>query len=518
MKRFITAVAVAVGLGLPLATACSPGSSEGPVDVGTVEKAQKVPCDRAEYALAEIKDLDSHKNDRVEYLPKWGLDPDNRQQIDDVKDALDERVTTCQTGDGSTSGSTDFTADQEVALQDCVKKEDQKKYKPSPDLDDKLLKACKATGATLFESLDQEVRGDKKVGHEPAHFAANLADTTDLQEATYDVRFLKGVKDAVGKGEVISDTKSLAIQMDAALGDAQQGEVRIGTHGPNPVNFAANQNPAGGSGSFTETGDEQFKSTKEIAAYWASGTPKAQTGFKSVKDAIEKAGYGDDEVARAKSGAGYIPIQLKDASQVLGTSYYQDGKVKVLGKWRQAKPGDIYWFFVTKDGKLVLGATLRGKCYNPGITQVVVFRPGMPSAPPVEQPPGEKWTCPSGDAPNPETGRCEPPPPNEECPPGNEIPECAPKSDKAGDYKVPPGKPKAEVPAGQPQGHAQDPAQNETGGRGGNVTDNPTQPTGSESGGTAPGAEDPSESDSELPTGDGEGQDNTTPVTTPSDW
>lgn len=412
MKKLITAVAIVVGVALPMTACTSSDSAPKPFDVSTNKNVQDASCDQAEYAKNEITSLDSSEDRqrREDGLRAWNLDPSNKDQVDTVKTALNERVAACPSKDGSGSDSDNFTADQEVALRDCVKEKDRKNYKPSSDLDGKLLKACKATGAALFEGLDDRVRGDVKVGNSPANAAASLAKTKELHEAPFYVRVLAIVKENTSKG-VISDTVSTADQVKAAFPGVTQGDVNIGSHN---VDFAANQNPAGGNGSFTDAGDEQFESTQEIAAFFASGTPKAKTGFASIEKSIRGAGYGDDEVARAKDGTGYIPIQFKDASQVLGTSYFKDGQVLILGKWRQAKAGDIYWLFLTKDGKLILGATLRGKCYNPGITQVVVFRPGMPPAPPVEQPPGEKWTCPSGHAPNPETDRCTPP--HDECP------------------------------------------------------------------------------------------------------
>jgi hypothetical protein len=403
-------------------TACtSQEAPPEPFNVSTIEKAQEAPCDRVNDALTEVKKINASDDSQLRRsgLEAWQIDTEStKDEVNELISALETRAKseTCKSGSNKDADpAPEFTADQEVALRDCVKEEERKNFKPSSNLDSKLLKACKATGKALFDGLDDRVRGDAKVGNSPANAAASLAKTKELHEAPFYVRVLAIVNENTSKG-VISDTVSTADQVKAAFPGVTQEEVNIGSHN---VDFAANQNPAGGSNSFTDTGDEQFESTKEIADYFASGTPEAKAGFASVAQAIKGAGYGDDEVARAEDGSGYIPIQFKDATQVLGTSYFKDGKVFILGKWRQAKPGDIYWLFLTKDGKLILGATLRGKCYNPGITQVVVVRPGMPSAPPVEQPPG-KETCPSGITPNPETGLCNPP---DECPePGIQPP------------------------------------------------------------------------------------------------
>lgn len=105
--------------------------------------------------------------------------------------------------------------------------------------------------------------------------------------------------------------------------------------------------------------------------------------------------------------------------------------------------------------------------------------------------------------------------PTDKCPPGNTNPDCSPKSGNAADYQVPAGKPKAGAPSGNAQGSAQDPAQNDSGGRGDTVTDNPGNSLGSESGGTVPGAETPNEQP--PPTGDGQGEDAEEEIDQP-DW
>jgi hypothetical protein len=106
-----------------------------------------------------------------------------------------------------------------------------------------------------------------------------------------------------------------------------------------------------------------------------------------VVSAIKSAGYGDDEVARALNGDGYFPVQTKVASQVLGTTYYKDGKVLEAGEWRQVRENDVFWLFMTKDGKIIKGASVRADCGNPNLKQVRPVRPNTPPAPPVEQSP-----------------------------------------------------------------------------------------------------------------------------------
>ncbi|MNQ69465.1 hypothetical protein D3C85_840690 [compost metagenome] len=134
-----------------------------------------------------------------------------------------------------------------------------------------------------------------------------------------------------------------------------------------------------------------------------------------VTKAVVAAG-GEDERIRALTGAGYIKIQLKGASQMLGTSYFQDGKVKILDQWRQSLPGDIYWLYVTTDLKLVPEATLRADCGNVNGQVIRIVKADTPPAPSISQPPG-KETCPPGTTLQP-NGECHMPPPvTQVCPP-----------------------------------------------------------------------------------------------------
>ena len=76
------------------------------------------------------------------------------------------------------------------------------------------------------------------------------------------------------------------------------------------------------------------------------------------------------------------------------------------------------------------------------------------------------------------------------CPPGNEIPECSPKSDNAADYTYPEDKPAVTI---DKPAESTPPAvvTTQPGGRDGGVVDTATNAPGSETGITAPGAEPP---------------------------
>jgi hypothetical protein len=300
-----------------------------------------------------------------------------------------------------------LSAEQTEAVNACLNPDQQKAFKPSQSPEEtnaNLLAVCKTTGKDVFGTIPDTSKGDVKVGTSPANIAATLDKTNDLNTATFQVKLLKVAKSITESG-LPSDRMALADQLRALLPNANQQDVRVGTSGSNPVALADNQNKVGGSNDFHDT--DQFKSTQEIAAFFASGTPKANAAKESVTKAIKDAGLSDAEVTRAMNGSGYIPIQMKDASQILGTSYFKDGKALVLGQWRQSLPGDIYWLFVSTDGKLVPGATLRGKCANPNAQAIRIVKPGIPPAPSVTQPPGQE-TCVPNTVLTP-TGECLPP-------------------------------------------------------------------------------------------------------------
>lgn len=85
----------------------------------------------------------------------------------------------------------------------------------------------------------------------------------------------------------------------------------------------------------------------------------------------------DAEVKRALDGSGYFPIQVGVAARVLGTTYFRNGKVFEMGEWRSVGPRDVFWLFMTMDGKIVFGATVRADCGNPHITVVTPLPVGL---------------------------------------------------------------------------------------------------------------------------------------------
>lgn len=108
------------------------------------------------------------------------------------------------------------------------------------------------------------------------------------------------------------------------------------------------------------------------------------------------------------------------------------------------------------------------------------------------------------------------PPPPSSCPPGNEIPRCAPKSSNPGDYTYPSGKPRVPTVTTPAERTPPPVVTHQTGG--GGVVDTPTNQPGSETGVTAPGpgvAPPPPVRTPPPNEGTGSGSDPTVPPTAP---
>jgi hypothetical protein len=302
-----------------------------------------------------------------------------------------------------------FTAEQELATKACLTEEERKALKPEGDkTSTDLLAKCREVGKKVFDGLNQANKANKVT----AGYAEELATTDSLQKATFAVTYLKGIKDVEANGVAASDTQQLAAQIKAMLPNADQDDVLVGSAA---IDLKKHTIEKGGD-VFYSGADRYLKSQADIAAFLNdTNDPAAVAARDHVVKAVVDAG-GEKERTRALTGAGYIPIQMEKASQILGTSYFQDGKVKILGQWRQSLPGDLYWLYVTTDMKLVPEATLRADCGNMEAKVIRIIKPGVPPAPPVSQPPGQEQ-CPPGTVLQP-NGECHiPPTVTQVCPP-----------------------------------------------------------------------------------------------------
>ncbi len=156
--------------------------------------------------------------------------------------------------------------------------------------------------------------------------------------------------------------------------DFQPGELAVG----NAVDFT-DRTESHGDNDFSH---KTLKSQADVAEFLNGGSPESAATKQRVTDAIKAAGYGDDEVARALNGSGFFSIQAKVASQFLGTTYFVDGAAYDAEGWRQADPNDVYWLFMTADGKVVKDAAVRADCGNAKVQQVRPVRAETPWAAP----------------------------------------------------------------------------------------------------------------------------------------
>ncbi len=134
-----------------------------------------------------------------------------------------------------------------------------------------------------------------------------------------------------------------------------------------------------------------LKSPEEVGQFLREDTELSRAALVRVTTAIREAGYGDEEVVRALDGSGYFPVTVTVAARVLGTTYFRDGQVREAGHWRSVQANDMFFLFLSRDGKIIVGATVRADCANPGLVSITPIPPGE-IPPPVDVPPGEK--CP----------------------------------------------------------------------------------------------------------------------------
>lgn len=160
-----------------------------------------------------------------------------------------------------------------------------------------------------------------------------------------------------------------------------QGKMAIGSQ---YVNFATNTVEQG-TAAFIKDPQQILKTAQQVGAYLQADTDVSRAAKTNVTDAIHKEGFNDEEVNRALSGDGYFPIQVKVAAKVLGTTYFQNGKVLESGEWRKVGPNDVFWLFMTKDHHIVFGATVRADCGNPNLRKIVALKP-KENVTPIQQP------------------------------------------------------------------------------------------------------------------------------------
>lgn len=238
--------------------------------------------------------------------------------------------------------------------------------------------------------------------------------------------------------------------------------------GSNNVDFDANPAERGNAAFSKKT----LKTQADVAAFLNGTSDKSKAVKERVARAITREGYGQHEVDRALDGSGFFPVQVTEAADFLGTTYFKDGKVLVADEWRRVKAGDILWLFMTEDGKIIIEATVRADCANPGLDKVRAITSRTPWVPSVEcatncKPPTSEKPRPN--KPKPPTSEKPKPPPEKVClppTPHGTWPLC--KDDPVRDVQNNPGVPDGSTgpgttPVGTDPGPAEAPVDSPTG-------------------------------------------------------
>lgn len=193
------------------------------------------------------------------------------------------------------------------------------------------------------------------------------------------------VTNTVTKSSTVTKTVTLPINSQKAatqfckifVACKKPGAINVGT----TVNWGSHH-PTHGVNDFT-TGNQVLKSQSDVARFLNGSSARSKAAKAQVVAAIKKAGFGQSEINRALNGTGYFSVQPTQASQMLGTTYFSNGKVLTVNGWRAIAPGDVFWVFMTQDGTIVKDAIIRADCGNQKLIKVVPTTPSSPPVPPV---------------------------------------------------------------------------------------------------------------------------------------
>jgi len=163
-------------------------------------------------------------------------------------------------------------------------------------------------------------------------------------------------------------------------------QIVVACKSPGAVNYGSqvdfNKHTAThGVNDFTTNG-QVLKSQHDVSVFLNGNSAQSKAAKAEVVAALKKAGFGQSEINRALDGTGYFAVQPTQASQMLGTTYFLDGKVLTANGWRAIKPGDVFWFYMTQNGTIVKDAILRADCGNSHLIKVRPVTPQTPVVPP----------------------------------------------------------------------------------------------------------------------------------------
>lgn len=164
------------------------------------------------------------------------------------------------------------------------------------------------------------------------------------------------------------DSKKLGHEVTKIYKGYKPGQLKFGTgHIPNSTREAATL-------SFS---NKTLATPDMLADFLKSDDRLAQQTQQRIRAALLKAGYDHKEVQRALGSADHwFWVAPTVASQISGTTYPIDGKVIQENGFRSVAPNDAMWYYVTSDGKIVKGASVRADCGNGSVKVITPIPPG----------------------------------------------------------------------------------------------------------------------------------------------
>lgn len=143
----------------------------------------------------------------------------------------------------------------------------------------------------------------------------------------------------------------------------------------NDVNFQNNPEERGASAFSTKT----LASGADISNFFNSDDVRAQTMVAKMKEDLKD---NPEAFARAMRGEGYVPVQALVPVNIVGTSYFKDGKSVDSDHNRMAGAGDIFWIaYDPATGHVIWDAFVRADCGNAHVKSVTPVQPGVPTTP-----------------------------------------------------------------------------------------------------------------------------------------
>ncbi|HEY9712192.1 MAG TPA: hypothetical protein V6C72_01905, partial [Chroococcales cyanobacterium] len=373
LKKALTVVG-AVGALTLVVSACASSSGGSNAASGAQVACSSVSDDLT--AAQTALDADQNAADKAKGTPNE-KSANAKVKADNAKiKTLQDRKTACAaSASPSASVSPSPSASTKVVSCDSVDKQ-------LTDVQAKIAALQKTSSAsptaTASASATASPTTTASPSASPSASASATADpSTDMTKLQDQANELKAEIASAGCKSVSADQAiTELVGQNGLFQGYQPGQVNVGT---SHIDWASHQELRG----IASFGTVTLKTPQAVGQYLSGSSAQDVTARNQVEQAITTAGYGQTEIDRALNGSGYFPVQPTVASQILGTSYFQNGKVYVEGTWRSVGPNDVYWVFMTVDHKIIPQATIRADCQNPHAVVITPIPPNKPTPPPI---------------------------------------------------------------------------------------------------------------------------------------